>query len=208
MSPNYCFIESGAVVNGPTTLPTNWRNISNLPCLSDAELAPLGWLPVTPVTPPTYDPNTQSLTRTYAISATAVTPVFVVKKLSPEQVASILAARKVTATNQVNRDCGVFRASIATDIPFQSEVYAAKQTEAARYANDPTPNPADYPYIVAEATTTRMTVRQKVAEITAIATQWVQVSAMVEAKRRGAIVAIDAATSVADVEAAIPTNWP
>lgn len=204
----YCLVENGVVTDGPTTLPTNWRNISNLPCLSDAELAPLGWLPVTPVTPPTYDPNTQSLTRTYAISATAVTPVFVVGKLSPEQVAAILAERKVTATNQVNRDCGAFRASIATDIPFQSEVYAAKQAEAARYASDPTPTPADYPYIVAEAATTKMTVPQKVAEITAIATQWVQVSAMVEAKRRGAIVAIDAAMSVADVEAAIPTNWP
>lgn len=205
----YCLVENGVVTDGPRDLPESWRNVSGLKYANDdAWLATLGWLPFVVVTPPAFDPNTQSLTRTYAISATAVTPVFVVKKLSPEQVASILAARKVTATNQVNRDCGVFRASIATDIPFQSEVYAAKQTEAARYANDPTPNPADYPYIVAEATTTRMTVRQKVAEITAIATQWVQVSAMVEAKRRGAIVAIDAATSVADVEAAIPTNWP
>ena len=204
----YCLVENGVLTEGPTMLPTNWRNISNLPCLSDAELAPLGWLPVTLVTPPTYDPNTQSLTRTHAISATAATPVFLVEKLSPEQVAAILAERKATATNQVNRDCGAFRASIATDIPFQSEVYAAKQAEAERYASDPTPNATNYPYIVAEAATTKMTVPQKVAEITAIAAQWVQVSAMAEAKRRGAIVAIEAATSVADVEAAIPTNWP
>jgi hypothetical protein len=122
--------------------------------------------------------------------------------------AAELPEAKAAAVKQVNRDCGAFRASIATDIPFQSEVYAAKQAEAERYANDPTPKPADYPYIVAEAATTKMTVPQKVAEITAIAAQWVQVSAMVEAKRRGAIVAIDAAQSVADVEAAIPTNWP
>lgn len=204
----YCLVEGDQIAYGPTTLPTNWRNISNLPCLSDAELAPLGWLPVMEVAPPTYDPNTQSLTRTYAISATAVTPVFLVEKLSPEQVAAILAERKVTATNQVNRDCGVFRASVGTDIPFQAEVYAEKRDEAARYLKDPKPDLAHYPYLTGEAASTGVTVPELAGQIAGITVQWTAVSAKAEATRRGALVAIDGAQSVVEVERAIPAVWP
>lgn len=41
----YCYVEEGVVVEGPMKLPTNWRNISNLSSLADAELEPIGWLP-------------------------------------------------------------------------------------------------------------------------------------------------------------------
>jgi hypothetical protein len=43
---NYALVEDGAVtkVGG---LPKSWKNISNLPKLSDAELKTFGWLPFT-----------------------------------------------------------------------------------------------------------------------------------------------------------------
>ncbi len=41
----YAYVEGGNIVEGPTMLPSSWRNISGLNNLSDAELLPLGWLP-------------------------------------------------------------------------------------------------------------------------------------------------------------------
>lgn len=77
----------------------------------------------------------------------------------------------------------------------------------ARFLADPAPNPEQYPYIVLEAKATGMTVADKVQEIAAISAQWTVVSAAVEAKRRGAIVAIQKAQSVEEVAKLIPV-WP
>lgn len=41
----YCLVENSAVTDGPRELPHSWRNISNLPGLSDSELIALGWHP-------------------------------------------------------------------------------------------------------------------------------------------------------------------
>lgn len=42
----YALVENGNIVAGPCSLPPSWRNISNLPGLSDNELRVHGWLPV------------------------------------------------------------------------------------------------------------------------------------------------------------------
>lgn len=43
---NYCYVESGVILEGPKALPKSWRNISGLDWLDDADLKALGWLPV------------------------------------------------------------------------------------------------------------------------------------------------------------------
>lgn len=108
---------------------------------------------------------------------------------------------------RVNRDCGAYRATIGTDIPFQATVYADKRDEVARFQVDPAPDPAKYPYIFLEAKDTGMTVADKVKEIATLSAQWTMVSAVVEAKRRGTIVAIQKAQSVEEVAKLIPV-WP
>jgi hypothetical protein len=118
-----------------------------------------------------------------------------------------LAFVQAQAIGQVNSSCGAYRASIGTDIPFQATVYADKRDEVARFQADPAPKPERYPYIVLEAKATGMTVADKVLEIAAISQQWTVVSAAVEAKRRGAIVAIQKAQSVEEVAGLIPV-WP
>ena len=40
---NWCFIEAGAVVLGPSYSPQSWRNVSNVHTLSDPDLFALGW---------------------------------------------------------------------------------------------------------------------------------------------------------------------
>jgi len=41
----YAYVKGGQIIEGPTILPSSWRNISGLNNLSDDELLPLGWLP-------------------------------------------------------------------------------------------------------------------------------------------------------------------
>ena len=32
---NYCLVDEGKIIEGPKALSVNWKNISNLPALSD-----------------------------------------------------------------------------------------------------------------------------------------------------------------------------
>ena len=42
---NYCYVEGGNVAEGPMPLPKNWKNISGLNLMGDADLKLIGWLP-------------------------------------------------------------------------------------------------------------------------------------------------------------------
>jgi hypothetical protein len=71
---NYCLVEESVITYGPGSLPRSWRNISGLSLLDgdDAALKDLGWLPFVDVKP-SYDKDTQYITGSRVISATAVT---------------------------------------------------------------------------------------------------------------------------------------
>lgn len=73
---NYALIEENKMIDGPKLLPTNWKNISNLPSLSDLDLKSLGWLPVEyPIEE--FDPATQKrIADTYVILSDKVEVVF------------------------------------------------------------------------------------------------------------------------------------
>jgi hypothetical protein len=52
---NYAFVENDEVVNVYDTLPTNWKNISNLNILEDENLKDLGWYKI--IKDESFDPN-------------------------------------------------------------------------------------------------------------------------------------------------------
>ena len=90
--PNYCLVENGVVVEGPRTLPKNWKNISNLNVLSDARLKALGWLPVLEVKPD-YDPRIQSRSGpALTVEADQVTAVWTVAERPLAEVQESLVA--------------------------------------------------------------------------------------------------------------------
>jgi hypothetical protein len=111
--------------------------------------------------------------------------------------AAELPKAKAAATESVNQACGAFRASVATAIPFQDTVYVDKAAEAATFSKSSTAE--THPYIFAEAAATGSTPAQVAALVSGIANQWKALSVALEAKRRGALVAIDAATTVVEV---------
>jgi uncharacterized protein YjeT (DUF2065 family) len=123
---NYCLVEKELVVEGPKILPTNWRNISNLPALPDEELRKLGWVPVEyPVVD--FDPVTQKrLADTYNILFDKVKVVFNYKnKTNAEIIAEAEAALKPPVIGD-NESVGYIReflkAKFKDDVLFPEEL--------------------------------------------------------------------------------------
>ncbi len=105
------------------------------------------------------------------------------------------------AIRLVNIDAGVSRSKFITVIPGQEMTYAEKEREALAYLANPLPVPADYPMLVAEATATGVTLPALAAEVVQVAEDWRLVGSEIEGIRRGAIVAVQQATTTAEVDA-------
>lgn len=95
------------------------------------------------------------------------------------------------------------RATLITDLPGQSMIYLAKEAEAARWAADPAPDLADYPLIAAEIGITAPDGASLAQIWLNLAALWRSAAADLEALRRTTRAAIDAATTVEEVEAAV-----
>ena len=123
---NYCLIEKELVVEGPKTLPTNWRNISNLPALPDEELKKLGWLPVEyPVV--NFDSVTQKRSAdTYNIASDKVKVVFNYKnKTNAEIIAEAEAATKpsvIENNESISYIRDFLKAKFKNDVLFPEEL--------------------------------------------------------------------------------------
>jgi hypothetical protein len=105
------------------------------------------------------------------------------------------------AINRVNRDAGISRSKFITVIPGQEMTYAEKEREALAFRSASSPVPADYPMLLAEATATGVTLGELAAEVVRVAEDWRLVGSEIEGIRRGAIVAVQQATTTAEVDA-------
>ncbi|GEO82850.1 hypothetical protein [Pararhodospirillum oryzae] len=94
---------------------------------------------------------------------------------------------------------GEARQRWVTDVPGQEGTYQAKAAEAAALASDPAPDPAEYPYLSAEAVETGASLAETAALVAATAAAWAQANATIEARRRGWKTRAAAATSPADL---------
>lgn len=108
---------------------------------------------------------------------------------------------KAGAIARVNRSAGNSRAKFITVIPGQETTYAEKRTEAQAYQRTQNPQASDYPMLAAEAAATGQTLEAVAAEVLTLAGQWRQLGAHIEGVRRGAIVQVQQAKSVEEVEA-------
>lgn len=121
-------------------------------------------------------------------------------------------ATKLAAVRAVNEAAGVCRAQYLTVVPGQAETYLLKADEVSAYdtvmAAGGDITPSDYPILSAEAAATGSTLADTAQAVRTTRLQWIQLAATVEGIRRGAITAIERATTEADVNAAIPGTWP
>lgn len=79
----YVYIEGDVVQTEPATLPKSWKNISNLPAMSDNELWEIGWYPANVIIPE-YDTYYEYLSGyTYLMHADYVDATMVVHTITP-----------------------------------------------------------------------------------------------------------------------------
>ena len=115
--------------------------------------------------------------------------------LTTDQIATNLTTLKNQAINNVNISAGAARENFITEVSGQDATYIQKAAEAAAYVTNPS---GTYPYLTREAFYTNMTVAQVAALINSTADTWNnQLNPEIEGVRRGANVAITAATTSA-----------
>ena len=123
---NYCLVEKGAITEGPITLPKNWKNISNLPSLSNEDLLSFGWLPVT-YSDVNFDLTIQKrLEDTYKILPDKVDVIFNYKNKTEEEIAAdeAAAAKPVVLEDidSISYVRGFLKAKFTDDIMFPDEL--------------------------------------------------------------------------------------
>lgn len=119
-----------------------------------------------------------------------------------------LASAKAAAIKHVDTTAERARWAWITPGAGQALVYALKREEAQRFADDPEPDPADYPMLSAEVGITAETIEEVAVTVAAIATAWVQVAAAIETLRLAAKAAVLGAESEAEAWQAAAVVWP
>ncbi len=118
---------------------------------------------------------------------------------------------KARAVALVNTAAGACRARYVTVAPGQAETYILKAEELRAYdaalAQGPV-DPTDYPILYAESQATGASFASTVTLVRTMRAAWIALAAAVEGIRRGAIVAIERATTDAMILEAIPDTWP
>jgi hypothetical protein len=116
-----------------------------------------------------------------------------------------LSPLKSAVISLVNVAAGDFRKRYITDIPGQQDTYIAKEAEARAWTSGA--DTSQFPYLACEAAATNMTVDAVAALVLATAEAWRALDPKIEGRRRGATVAIDAATNIAEIVQAANVDW-
>ncbi|HYD29185.1 hypothetical protein [Brevundimonas sp.] len=150
-----------------------------------------------------YDPDTQTLGD----------PVVTVAEDGQSALAVYSPADKPVddvagwAVERINREAGAQRGAHITVAVGQEATYLAKQAEAARFAAG---GGGVFPYLDAEAEATGATRAEVAAVVLATAEAWTVLNARIEGRRRGLLVATEAARvagDVAAIRALFPLTW-
>lgn len=123
----YAYVEGGVVANGPTVLPSSWRNVSGLNLMSDAELAAIGWLPVDEVRPPLGRYEEYQDTPVVAVANGRVTITHV------PYVRMALHEVRIAAYADIDAAAGAARARYMTVAYGQESTYLLKAADAHAY---------------------------------------------------------------------------
>lgn len=114
---------------------------------------------------------------------------------------------KASNLRSIDVAAGDVRSRFITDAIGQEAVYQEKRREAEALQADPELPLDATPHLTAEATAFGVTRTEKAAEVMAQATLWLNVSAMIEARRLSAKAAVSQATTASDVRAAAAVDW-
>lgn len=114
-----------------------------------------------------------------------------------------LEAAKAAALEQLDAVIAAQRRALITDLPGQDAIYLAKEAEARAWLAAVVPDLGDYPLLQAEVGITAPDVDALAALWLDMAGQWRVAAAQLEARRFAGRQAIDQATTLAAVHAAV-----
>jgi len=122
------------------------------------------------------------------------------KVTAAQAAAAALQDRKEGALARIRQLSGETRATYISVIPGQEMIYLAKEREAVAYlAGDP----GDFPFLSAEVGETGETLTQVAQVVLNLAAGWRVIGAEIEALRVRANAAVNAAATLAEVDAAL-----
>ncbi|MBW4708613.1 hypothetical protein KX928_12545 [Roseobacter sp. YSTF-M11] len=124
-----------------------------------------------------------------------------------DSIALELATQQASAIVAINEAAGAVRAQYITIIPGQEMLYPEKRDEARAYVAEPTPptDLSDYELLEAEIGITAPTIAEVAQVILNLYALWKGIAAPLETFRLGAINSVEAATSQAEIDAAVAT---
>lgn len=111
-----------------------------------------------------------------------------------------LVDAKTKALISIDELAGIARQKYLDKVPGEESVLMEKLAELRALINDPTPDPANYPFVKAEADARGITFSQAANYINGLADTWRQKNALIEYKRIEAKLAVDIATTTREVE--------
>ncbi len=114
-----------------------------------------------------------------------------------------LAQARSAARAELATRIAAARTALITDLPGQSMIYLAKEAEARAFLGDPAPDMANYPMLSAEVGITAPDAETLAQIWLNMAVLWRDAAAALEALRLTTAAAIEAAGTVAEVDAAM-----
>lgn len=109
---------------------------------------------------------------------------------------------------QIDAAAGAFRTRFITDVPGQQQTYAEKEAEARAWTSEA--DPADFPFLTAEAAARGVPIADVVALVIGTANAWRVLGAAIEGTRMGAKAGVTAARQANDwaaMEMAATVDW-
>nr|WP_321466748.1 hypothetical protein [uncultured Desulfobulbus sp.] len=169
------------MIANPQNLPARWTSpdgatISGFNALPQAALYALGWAPVT------FEdlPDAEAYYYSTAASWDTEGKQFVYAAIARD-LAVVLAHAETAIDEAASEACGR-HLSVGHS---QDLRYTEKACEIKAYLAAETPDPTDYPVMVAEAEACGVTLAEKATEIATIRQSWVALCAAIEAARIG-----------------------
>ncbi len=113
---------------------------------------------------------------------------------------------KNAAIAKINSEAEAARMRFLTPGMGQALTYQRKETEARAWTINA--DPENFPFLKAEADATGMRIAEVAAQVVAQADAWIPIGAAIDGLRRGAVVGVERAETLTEIDAAAKVGWP
>jgi hypothetical protein len=204
----YVYKNENGDLEAPSSLPQNFKNVSNFPAADPETILEQGWYVYTPVEQPVFDESTHTLITELVLENDVVRDFYVTVEKTQEEKdeytqyqVDLLNGKKHSGKTVIDENAENARLRYITGGSGQAAVYMEKAQEAVKYAEAGYPvDLTEYPFIQADVAISGETATDIANLILAQKAAWVQKGAEIEQHRLQAKRDIDAAVTIEEVD--------